>query len=143
MYLQHSQLTPKILNRRNRIMYYCYESNYVKVPAEVPCTPLLYCVYEIITGGEDLERYLRGTIGKDPMEPVGGDPGWSLAPELQEDGTTIYCAWVHEMMGLEPNEGDYDEGTVKYHIRKGLESVLKEQPSRKDEIEKIFVKYDL
>lgn len=105
--------------------------------------PLLWCLGFVITGGQDLEYYLRGTIGKDPLEPVGGDPGWSLAPELQEDGTTIYCAWVHEMMGLEPNEGDYEEDIVKFHIRQGLENVLKEQPSRREEIERIFRKYDL
>lgn len=111
--------------------------------SSVELMPLLWCLGFGITGGQDLEYYLRGIIGKDPTEPVGGDPGWSLAPELQEDGTTIYCAWVHEMMGLEPNEGDYDEGLVKYHIRQGLENVLKEQPNRKIEIEEIFKKYNL
>lgn len=107
-------------------MGFIYKSQYIEFAADDYMAPLLYCIYEMISGGNDLEYYLRGTIGKDPMEPVRGDPGWSLAPELQEDGTTIDCVWVHEMMGLEPNEGDYDEGTVKYHIRKGLENVLKE-----------------
>jgi len=33
--------------------------------------------------------------------------------------------------------------TVKCYIRQGLENVLKEQPNRKIEIEKIFNKYNL
>ena len=49
----------------------------------------------------------------------------------------------YTFMGVEPNEGDYDEGVVKYHIRQGLENVLKEQPNRKIEIEEIFKKYNL
>jgi len=36
-----------------------------------------------------------------------------------------------------------DEKTVKCYIRQGLENVLKEQPNRKIEIEKIFNKYNL
>ncbi|OUY05869.1 hypothetical protein [Acinetobacter populi] len=104
--------------------------------------PLLWCLGFGVLGGQDLEYYLRGIIGKNPMEPVGGDPGWNLIPE-EQNGETIYYAWVDEMMGLEPNEGCYDEITVKYHIRKGLENVLKEQPHRKDEINRIFKKYDL
>ena len=52
-------------------------------------------------------------------------------------------AWVWEGMGVEPNEGKYEEDVVKFHIRKGLENVLKEQPDRHQEIESIFSKYDL
>lgn len=105
--------------------------------------PLVWCLGFGLTGGQDLELYLRGTIGKDPMEPVGGDPGWNLVPELQKDGRYTYIAWVWEDMGLEPNEGEYEEEIVKFYIRKGLENVLKEQPNRRKEIEEIFRKYAL
>lgn len=124
-------------------MGFKYKSVYVEFDQDDSFAPLKFCVYEMIDGGKDLERFLRGILGKDPMEPVGGDPGWSLAPEMQEDGRYIYMAWVWEEMGIEPNEGDYEEDVVKYHIRKGLENVLKEQPNRKKEIEEIFCKYDL
>ena len=106
-------------------------------------TPLIWCLGFCVVGGKDLERYLRGIIGKDIMEPVGGDPGWNLIPEIQEDGRYLYMAWVWEEMGVEPNEGKYEEDVVKFHIRKGLENVLKEQPDRRQEIESIFSKYDL
>ena len=46
-------------------------------------------------------------------------------------------------MGLEPNEGEYEEKIVKFHIRQGLENVLKEQRNRKDEIYDIFRRYEL
>ena len=125
-------------------MSFTYKSDYFSFEHDDLQAPLLYCIYEMIHGGKDLEYYLRGTIGKDPMEPVGGDPGWQLYSEVQEDGTELYYAWVdEEMIGIEPTEGWYDEKTVKYYIRQGLESVLKEQPSRRDETEKIFIKYDL
>jgi len=65
-------------------MSFSYKSKYVEFDIQYSLAPLLYCIYEIINGGEDLEYYLRGTIGKDPIEPVGGDPGWSLIPEIQE-----------------------------------------------------------
>lgn len=105
--------------------------------------PLLWCLGFGVVGGEDLEFFLRGTLGNDLLEPVGGDPGWSLVQEQQEDGRCIYVAWMWEGMGLEPNEGEYEEDVVKFHIRKGLENVLKEQPDRRIEIENIFKKYDL
>ncbi|KQG94628.1 hypothetical protein Q5X60_01835 [Acinetobacter baumannii] len=125
-------------------MNFLYRSKYVEFEIGHPLAPLLYCIYEMVNGGDDLEYYLRGTIGKDPMEPVGGDPGWSLIPQIQDDGkTTMYYAWVDEIMGLEPNEGEYEESIVKYHIRLGLEKVLKEQPSRKAEIYDIFKRYEL
>lgn len=53
-------------------MSFSYKSKYVEFDIQHPLVPLLYYIYEIINGGEDLEYYLRGTIGKDPMEPVGG-----------------------------------------------------------------------
>jgi len=124
-------------------MSFSYKSKYVEFDIQHPLAPLLYCIYEIINGGEDLEYYLRGTIGKDPIEPVGGDPGWSLIPEIQDNGRTAYYAWVNEIMGLEPNEGEYEENIVKFHIRQGLENVIKEQPNRKDEIYDIFSRYEL
>ena len=106
--------------------------------------PLLWCLGFAIQGGGDLECFLRGIIGKDPLEPVGGDPGWQLYSEPQDDGTDLYYAWVdEEIIGIEPNEGLYDEKTVKFYIRQGLDNVLKEQPNRKIEIEKIFKKYKL
>jgi hypothetical protein len=119
------------------IGYFSFENGHSQAP-------LLYCISQIIHGGEDLEYYLLGVIGKDPMEPVGGDPGWQLYSDLQKNGTELYYAWVdEEMTGIEPNEGWYDEKTVKFYIREGLENVLKEQPNRKIEIEKIFKKYNL
>ena len=124
-------------------MVFTYKSNYFEFDQDDPLAPLLYCIYEMIVGGNDLELYLRGTIGKEIMEPVGGDPGWNLVPEIQEDGRYLYMAWVWEGMGVEPNEGKYEEDVVKFHIRKGLKNVLKEQPDRRQEIESIFSKYDL
>lgn len=124
-------------------MGFKYKSVYVEFDQEDSLAPLLFCVYEMVDGGKDLERFLRGIIGKDQLEPVGGDPGWNLVPELQEDGRYLYFAWVLEDMGIEPNEGVYEENIVKFHIRNGLENVLKEQPSRQKEIDEIFLKYDL
>ena len=116
---------------------------YVHDDYEKEIIPLIWCLGFCINGGKDLEYYLRGIIGKDQLEPVGGDPGWNLVPELQEDGRYLYFAWVLEDMGIEPNEGVYEENIVKFHIRNGLENVLKEQPSRQKEIDEIFLKYDL
>lgn len=125
-------------------MSFTYKSDYFSFVYNDPQAPLLYCIYEIINGGKDLEYYLRGTIDKDPMEPVGGDPGWQLYSEIQKDGTELYHAWVdEEMIGIEPSEGWYDEKTVKFYIRQGLDNILKEQPNREAEIYSIFKKYDL
>lgn len=122
-------------------MAFTYKSKYVSFNIDDINAPLLYCVYEIVGNWNDLEKYLRGTIGKDPMEPVGGDPGWHLCPP--DDESPLYYAWVWEELGLEPNEGYYDEATVKYHIREAFDNMLSQHPDRRNEIECIFEKYDL
>lgn len=124
-------------------MYYCYESDYVKVLANDELTPLMYCIYQIVSDWSDLERFLKGILGHDPVGLVGGDPGWQLAPENAENNKIIYYAWVDEYLGVNPNEGYFEEKIVKKHIKCAFENMMKLKPDRRLEIEKIFIKYNL
>lgn len=114
-----------------------------KIPDNDDLAPLLWCINFIVSSSSIyLDNYLRGILGGDSNYLSSGE-GWLLERDRCSDRGIIYYAWSSPFIGLEPNEGDYDEKLVKYHIRQGLENVLKEQPSRRKEIEQIFRKYDL
>jgi hypothetical protein len=124
--------------------YFCYETPYVQVLAEHELTALLYCISQIVDDWwDDLELYMRGTIGKEPDNPAGGDPGWILAPP--DEKSDLFYAWVHVdlIYDDEHNEGDYDEATVKYHMRRAFDKMWELRPERRAEVEAIIQKYAL
>lgn len=124
-------------------MGFHYKSDYVDFDIDDPQAPLLYCIYEIVSDWSDLERYLRGTIGKDPTQSIGGELDFNLRPESAKDGHTLYYAWVDEYAGIEPNEGYYGELTVKSCIKDAFSNMLCLHPERESQIREIFKKYDL
>jgi hypothetical protein len=123
--------------------YFCYETPYVQVLAEHELTALLECIAYIVDDWDDLERYLRGTIGNE-NGPAGGDPGWTLAPP-DEKSDLFYACLDADLTyeGDEDIEGYYDEATVKYHIRRAFDKMWELRPERRAEIEAIIQKYAL
>jgi hypothetical protein len=123
--------------------YFFYRTPYVDVLAEHELTALLHSIAYIVYDRDDLELYLRGTIGK-KNGPAGGDPGWSLAPP--DEKCDLFYACLNADLTYDSDkdiEGYYDEATVKYHMRRAFDKMWELRPERRAEIEAIIQKYAL
>jgi hypothetical protein len=110
----------------------------------VELLPLLECLSYAIESNRPLDYFLRGILGGDATAPSGGDPGWVLYQDHLEGGRVIYHAFTDpEMSGLDPNEGDYDEWTVKLHVRRALDNFVTAHPDQANEVRDVVLKYGL
>lgn len=107
----------------------------------VDLLPLLYCIGNAIPY-QPLDYYLQGIFTD--QGPCGGDPGWGIEKKITTDGKKVYWAYSNaEISGLDPCEGDYDEETVKKHVRRTLENFRKSHPERSREVDEVVAKYQL
>lgn len=105
--------------------------------------PLLYCIGNAIPH-QPLDYFLRGLFTDDELAPGGGDPGWAWHRHMRADGTLAYRVWTHEeVSGLECNEGEYDEATVKHHIYRTLLNFAEARPEHGDEVREVIARYHL
>jgi hypothetical protein len=108
--------------------------------------PLLYCLGFAVenVAGKPVDYFLRGILNGDEDAPSGGDPGWVLYRDRFENGQVVYHAFTNpEMSGLDPSEADYDEVTVKLHVRRTLDNFAKAHPERQAEVREVVTKYRL
>lgn len=105
--------------------------------------PLLYCIGNALPY-RPLDYFLRGLFTDDELAPGGGDPGWVWYRDKKEDGSYTYHAWTNEdISGLTPSEADYDEVTVKLHVRRTLDNFEQAHPDRASEVQAVIQRYDL
>jgi hypothetical protein len=91
-----------------------------------------------------LDYFLGGILTGDESAPSGGDPGWVLYQDRVEQGRIIYHAWTNaDISELDPCEADYDEATVKLHVRRTLDNFAKAHPERQADVDKVIAKYAL
>ena len=103
--------------------------------------PLLYCIGNAIPH-VPLDYFLRGIFTG--IGPCGGDPGWGIEKKSAADGKVFYWAYcLPDISGLDPCEGEYDEATVKKHVRRTLENFRKAHPERAAEVNEVISKYQL
>ncbi|RCS56430.1 hypothetical protein DU000_12500 [Parvibium lacunae] len=106
--------------------------------------PLLWCLDFAIVPHYPVDYFLPGIFTDDENALGGGDPGWVWHREKQSDGTYRYYAWtVEDTSYLDPCEGEYDEATVKYHVRRALENFRQAHPERNAEVDEVIAKYAL
>jgi hypothetical protein len=118
---------------------------YVSVDWEVDgdnIEPLLYCLSFAIQLNRPLDYFLPGILTGEGTS--GGDPGWVMYPERRSDGRTVYVAWTNpDMSDLDPCEGEYDEATVKLHVRRTLNNFAHAHPESTAEVDRLVAKYGL
>jgi hypothetical protein len=124
-----------------------YENEYIEAfQWNAPNAALRDCVFSMFADADALgwwlmERYLKGSLGKDSSAVCGDGETFHLYPP--DDDSPLYYAWTPADTFVEPNDGDYDEATVKYYIRSAFDKMWELRPERRAEIEAIIQKYAL
>lgn len=102
--------------------------------------PLLECLRFAVTLNRTLDYFLEGVFtGKGPC---GGDPGWVIE-RTAIDKLVKYQVHISEDFCDPPNEGTYDEATVKKHVRATLENFRAAHPERSGEVDEVIIRFSL
>jgi PAS domain-containing protein len=128
--------------------------NYIWWDSEVESEsllPLLECLSYAIEINRPVDFFIRRILPADQPHYAGADPGWEVTnahPDgsLMRDaeGRVLYRAWtIEDISGLDPAEGEYDEATVRLHIRRTLDNFRAAHPERAAEVDEVIAKYGL
>ncbi len=103
--------------------------------------PLLQCLRFAVALNRPLDYFLKGIFTGEGT--CGGDPGWVIEKIIADDTSAKYYAFISEDCCDPPNEGTYDEATVKKHVRATLENFRKAHPERTIEVDEVIARFGL